>query len=475
MSDSCAELTALPAVLHKDPESLDPTAVRPGHDGIGNPDGLASKETIDNNDAIEQDSESQSSHGQEFSLPPVDGGKDAWLFLAACFVVEALVWGFPFSYGVFQDYYSTHEPFQGSSNIAVIGTCAMGIMYLDLPIVFGLLRRWPRSQRYATVGGLLVMCLALALSAFSTNTNHLIVTQGVIYAIGGSFAYSPCILYMDEWFVRKKGLAYGIMWAGTGLAGVILPLFMQWLLNAYGYRTTLRVWAICLFVLTAPLLYFIKPRIPVAQTHQPRPLDFGFWLTSTFGVLQVCNVIEALGFFLPSIYLPSYARSLGASNALASLTVVLFNVASVFGCVLMGSIVDKWHVTTCILISTIGSTISVFIIWGFSVSLAPLYIFSLVYGLFAGSFTSTWPGIMREVQKKKERADPSMIFACLAAGRGVGNVASGPLSEVLIRGMPWRGDVAFGYGSGYGTLIVFTGITAFFGGASIFGRRIGWV
>jgi hypothetical protein len=29
----------------------------------------------------------------EFSLPRPDGGKDAWLFLAACFVVEALVWG----------------------------------------------------------------------------------------------------------------------------------------------------------------------------------------------------------------------------------------------------------------------------------------------------------------------------------------------------------------------------------------------
>ena len=34
-----------------------------------------------------------SSNGPEFSLPPADGGKDAWLFLAACFVVEALVWG----------------------------------------------------------------------------------------------------------------------------------------------------------------------------------------------------------------------------------------------------------------------------------------------------------------------------------------------------------------------------------------------
>jgi len=27
------------------------------------------------------------------SLPRVDGGKDAWLFLAACFMLEALIWG----------------------------------------------------------------------------------------------------------------------------------------------------------------------------------------------------------------------------------------------------------------------------------------------------------------------------------------------------------------------------------------------
>ena len=31
--------------------------------------------------------------GQEFSLPEADGGKQAWRFLAGCFVVEAMVWG----------------------------------------------------------------------------------------------------------------------------------------------------------------------------------------------------------------------------------------------------------------------------------------------------------------------------------------------------------------------------------------------
>ena len=37
-------------------------------------------------------SENPAGH-HEFSLPKADGGKDAWLFLAACFTVEALVWG----------------------------------------------------------------------------------------------------------------------------------------------------------------------------------------------------------------------------------------------------------------------------------------------------------------------------------------------------------------------------------------------
>ncbi|KAJ0120362.1 Uncharacterized protein HZ326_31751, partial [Fusarium oxysporum f. sp. albedinis] len=40
-----------------------------------------------------QNTEERSFEGHpEFSLPPVDGGKDAWLFLFASFFLEALVW-----------------------------------------------------------------------------------------------------------------------------------------------------------------------------------------------------------------------------------------------------------------------------------------------------------------------------------------------------------------------------------------------
>lgn len=64
-------------------------------------------------------------HDGAQQLPPMDGGMDAWLFLAACFVMEALVWGFAFTYGVFQEYYSATPEFKDSGNIAVVGTCAM--------------------------------------------------------------------------------------------------------------------------------------------------------------------------------------------------------------------------------------------------------------------------------------------------------------------------------------------------------------
>ncbi|SPO02804.1 related to monocarboxylate transporter 2 [Cephalotrichum gorgonifer] len=414
------------------------------------------------------------------ALPPTDGGKDAWLFLAACFMIEGLVWGFPFAFGVFQSYYASHEPFAGSRNIPVIGTCAMGIMYLDNALVSAVLRLYPRHARWAPLGGLFVMCLALAMSSFSSSVPHLIATQGVLYALGGSVAYCPCIQYMDEWFARRKGLAYGIMWSATGFGGVLIPLLLEFLLNRYGFRTTLRIWAGLLFALSAPLTVFIKPRLPIASaTHPARP-NVRFLISRTFMLHQVANIAEATGFFLPSIYLPTYAATyLGASSFLSTLTLLIVNVSSVFGCIVMGSLIDRFDPISCIFFSTVGTTIGVLVLWGLSSSLPVLYVFCVIYGFFAGSFTSTWPGVMKQVVASEERrhrgADPIMIFGWLAAGRGVGNIISGPLSEALVSGSPWKGQPGTGYGSGHGPLIVFTGLSALLGGATIVWKQFGWL
>ncbi|KAJ6016309.1 hypothetical protein N7540_010900 [Penicillium herquei] len=421
-------------------------------------------------ETMEISSQEDLAEQHDVNLPPVDTGKGAWLFLAACFMIEALIWGFTFSYGIFQDYYSSHEPFKSSGDIAIVGTCAMGVSYMLLPVAFILLQAIPRLKLWAAPIGFLIMCLALSLSSFATNTTDLILSQGIAYGIGASLAYAPTIVFMEDWFVRRKGLAFGIMWAGTGLSGVILPILLQWMLDTYGHKTALRAWSIILLVMGGPLLFYLRPRLPISRASHTRPFDFRFLLNSTFLIYESGNILEAMGYFLPTIYLPTYAKSLGANTFESTLTVMLFNLASVFGCVIMGTMVDRYHATTCILASTVGSTVAVFLIWGLSDTLAPLYIFCIFYGLFAGSFTSTWPAVVNEIKKKSVYADPSIIFGLLSTGRGIGNIVSGPLSGALLDSKAWEGVASKGYGTGYGPLIVFTGVSALLGGLGVVAR-----
>jgi MFS family permease len=221
-----------------------------------------------------------------------------------------------------------------------------------------------------------------------------------------------------------------------------------------------------------PLCVFLKPRLPVPATNRAR-IGLVFLKDRSFWILQLGNVLQGLGFFVPSIYLPTYAKQMGFSDSVSALTIILINIAAVVGSVSMGGIVDRVHVTTAICISTVGAVLSVFLLWGFSTSLPPLLAFSFMYGLFAGSFTNTWPGILRDVQKSTGQVEGAMVFSFLCLGRGVGNVVSGPVSEALMKtGHVGRHGL---YGTDYGSLVVWTGISAALGGLGFIGRRVGWL
>lgn len=349
-------------------------------------------------------------------------------------------------------------------------------MYLSAPLVSALLAAFPHFTRNCSFIGLAIIIVALVASSFATRVWQLILTQGVMYAIGGGLLYFPTVIYLDEWFVRRKGFAYGFMWAGTGASGLAIPFVMDWGLNRYSFSTMLRVWAMVMLVLSGPLLYFVKPRIPLSRSaSHPRRLDFGFLRSRTFWILQTGNILESLGFFVPGIWLPTYARSVGLSSVAGTVALALFNATSVFGTIIMGSLTDRLHVTSVIGIATVGATLSVFLLWGLATSLPLLCIFSLLYGLTAGGFSSTWAGCITEVKKANDRAEPGLVFGLWAAGRGIGSVVSGPLSEALVSGKPWSGEAALGYGSGYGLLIIFTGTSAMLGGTAWVGRRAGWM
>jgi MFS family permease len=237
----------------------------------------------------------------------------------------------------------------------------------------------------------------------------------------------------------------------------------------------LRIWAIVVLALSLPLLHFVRPRLPVSPSSTSPRFRLSFLVAPTFWFLQMGNIVEGLGYFIPTLYLPVFAGSLGFSRSIGTVLVSMINTSSVLSAVIVGLLIDRFHVTSVILLSTAGSALAVFLFWGLSFNLPLLCAFAFLYGLFAGGWTSTYTGIVKEIRKHDESADVGVLLGLLSAGRGIGAVVSGPLSEVLLQTSSWRDATRSGYGSIYESIILFTGITAAIGGVSFIGRIIGLI
>ena len=49
----------------------------------------------------------------------------------------------------------------------------------------------------------------------------------------------PSIVLVSNWFVRRRGLALGILLTGTSIGGVVIPQIATPLITAYGWRAAM--------------------------------------------------------------------------------------------------------------------------------------------------------------------------------------------------------------------------------------------
>ncbi|KAI1376879.1 putative MFS monocarboxylate transporter [Hypoxylon crocopeplum] len=407
------------------------------------------------------------------SHPKPDRGRHAWLFLwVGCFLMIALTWGFPFSYGVFQSYYSSHPPFSDHpEGLPAVGTTALGILYLSSPPSFIILQRYQSYRRSALIVGSVITCLAVLASAFASKVWHLLLTQGILYGLGASVVNTVTIQFLNEWFIERKGLAFGIQESGAGMGGIIIPVLMTWGLDKFGHRTMLIAWFIAVATLSVPSIYYLRPRVKPRVTTASELGTLSFIATPIFAILQAGNIFQALGNFLPGIYLPTFAQKFGASSLDAAGMLSLYNAATVIGAICTGYLVDRYHVSMTLFLLSLGAAVAVFFAWGFAADFGALCAFAFVYGIFAGGWSSTWVGISLEIQKRSPRADLGVLWEFAAAARGVGSLVSGPISERLIAdGNDKTFWVPGSYGTSYGILILFNGAMLTLGGVGCAAR-----
>ena len=156
-----------------------------------------------------------------------------------------LVWGFPISFGgrfrlakliVFLEHY---QGIFNDKRLPSIGAVATGSMYMLMPPLQMYLSSRPLLRPYTMWVGLLSTCAGLLGAAFASTVPSLILTQGCLCGIGGTMLYCPATAYMFEWWRLRRGLSSGIMFAGTGAGGLVMPIICAELLTRFGRRTTL--------------------------------------------------------------------------------------------------------------------------------------------------------------------------------------------------------------------------------------------
>ncbi|KEP45600.1 MFS transporter, partial [Rhizoctonia solani 123E] len=229
--------------------------------------GEHSTRTVSHTTSKDGDDINQDEPHEGLSLPPMDKGFAAWSFGVAGFVLETLVWGFGFTYGVFQEYFLHHRTFGDASEaeIGAVGTVALAIEYFEVFFINIVALHWPHRTRLMMWSSLGICCGSLVLANFATKLSHLILLQGILFGIGGGGLYAPVIIYLSEWFSVRRGLAAAIIFGGSGAGGACFSIAVNFMLSKLGFRWTLRIWAAFMLVFGAVALAFTRPRLPVVR------------------------------------------------------------------------------------------------------------------------------------------------------------------------------------------------------------------
>ena len=146
-----------------------------------------------------------------------------------------------------------------------------------------------------TLGPLCIV--GLVGGSFATTLGGLIFTRGIMYGVGFLIFYYPILSFMNEFWIERKGMAYGILCASPGVFGIIMAFANEVMLQKYGYPTTLRVIAVVLAVLTGPLIPLLKGRLPPTEHSALQRTDWRCLKKPLFWVYCASNLAQGLCYF----------------------------------------------------------------------------------------------------------------------------------------------------------------------------------
>ena len=335
-----------------------------------------------------------------------------WYIVIAGAAINATIGGIVF-YGFTAMVNPIAETFGWSYAQISLATTLRGIETGVLnPIVGVLVDRIPAYRLIlfgVMVCGFGLFCLGLITSLSSFYICFLTAAVGVSFCV----LLTPLTTVM-HWFHENVGKATSMLALGIGLGGLTVPVITL-ILDAYGWRISLIILAVIVWVLGIPLAFIFKPnppgRISIYRNEQIENQssselreyqDSGVELkeaaaTRAFWHIGIAFMLQTAALAAPMLHIMPHLENLGINRTTASAVAMSIPLVSLPARFLFGWLSDviprKYTIAMAMTLTGVGLLL-------FSVldqqSTALLIFFIIVYGFGLGGYTPLMPPIVKQ-------------------------------------------------------------------------------
>ncbi|KAM3521256.1 hypothetical protein NHJ13051_006349 [Beauveria bassiana] len=356
-----------------------------------------------------------------------DGGY-GWIIVLSGAMLMWWASGTTYAWGVVQRKL-VEEHLAGPATLSFIGS-----LQASMPAWFAVLdafvmRRWLGSRRLAMLG-MLTMGLGGVLASFCTESvAGLFITFGFLAGAGGSCGFAVVAAVPAQYFHTRRGLANGLIFAGSGFGGATNSFFMDALIRHVGMAWAFRVLGLVTMATGVFAGWFMTERTKIPDK---RFIDLKLFKNTNFTLLWLCAAVGNFPIFVPPFFLPLYNQALGFSSSTGAGLVAGFTLSSAIGRILCGFCCDRFGPVNVLLASLLLSAFSMLVIWPVSQSLTPLAVFCILNGVSNGGFFSCTPTVATSIfGSQRVSVVMGMIMTAWAGGYLLGSPIAGYLLQAF--------------------------------------------
>jgi MFS family permease len=354
-------------------------------------------------------------------------GPNGWLMVGLTLVATFAIFGVAYSFGTF--FNAMAEEF-GAGNGATALMFGLTIFFLfALSVLTG---RW--ADRVGPRPVVLLGAATLGTGLLTTSfVQHLwlgYLTYGVGIGVAVACCYVPMVSQVSAWFARRRAVALGVAVSGIGLGTLVGPPLAARLIDAFGWRTTYRLFAL---IGTAALLLVaaLARRAPASEGAAPSlPLRELFALDA-FRRLYLSGLLMGLALFVPFVFLVPYAEDRGVAAGSAAWLVSMLGIGSVAGRLVLGTLGGRMGVLRLyqVAFSVMAGSFAVWFVAGSS--LLAMGTFAVVLGVSYGGYVALSPAVCAQLFGL---SGLGAVLGALYTSSGVGGLAGPFLAGRIIDG-----------------------------------------